>query len=473
MIVILPGITGSVLSAPDARGNLRPIWALSGGALWSYLKSMGESLDALAVPKHDPAGEVPETPYVATALMPGFHGVFGLAQVDGYTSLVDTLTGTFSVTRGADDAPANLVEFPYDWRLSCRHNAQLLKVAVGRELARWREYVGEPHARVIVVAHSMGGLVARYWLEVLDGWRVCKILATFGTPYRGSVDAVGYLANGYKKAFVNLAGVLRSCPSVYELLPVYRCLHQDGVWRRAAELMLPHADADYVAAAAKFHREINDAVADHQKNAEYLRGGYRIFPFVGVRQSTLQSAVLDSTGLSTSYDLPGGIDRGLDGGDGRVPRASATPLELSDDYVETFLAEQHGSLQNNLHALDDLIERITQSQLRGLREIQGVWEPRGPAIDVRVDDLYLSGEPVLVHAAPVAWEGPLVFRLTLEPGTAVEPGASVAFTTIETGDGLVAKADGLAPGRYRLTVGSRRVGKDQPIPVTALFEVAG
>jgi hypothetical protein len=33
----------------------------------------------------------------------------------------------------------------------------------------------------------MGGLVARHYLEVFDGWRDTRMLVTFGTPYRGSV----------------------------------------------------------------------------------------------------------------------------------------------------------------------------------------------------------------------------------------------------------------------------------------------
>src|SRR4029434_11089128 len=31
------------------------------------------------------------------------------------------------------------------------------------------------------------------------GWRDCRALITFGTPYRGSANALNYLANGYKK----------------------------------------------------------------------------------------------------------------------------------------------------------------------------------------------------------------------------------------------------------------------------------
>ena len=54
--------------------------------------------------------------------------------------------------------------------------------------------------------------------------RLTKALITFGTPYRGSLDAVGYVANGYKKAFLDLTELLLGCPSVYELFPIYKAV---------------------------------------------------------------------------------------------------------------------------------------------------------------------------------------------------------------------------------------------------------
>ena len=74
--------------------------------------------------------------------------------------------------------------------------------------------------RVALIAHSMGGLVSRYYLEVLEGWRDCRALITFGTPYRGAVNAVGFIANGYKQIGLDLTAVLRSCPAVRMIRPM-------------------------------------------------------------------------------------------------------------------------------------------------------------------------------------------------------------------------------------------------------------
>jgi len=44
----------------------------------------------------------------------------------------------------------------------------------------------------------MGGLVARYYLEALDGWRNTRALITFGTPYSGAMKALDLVANGLR-----------------------------------------------------------------------------------------------------------------------------------------------------------------------------------------------------------------------------------------------------------------------------------
>lgn len=131
--------------------------------------------------------------------------------------------------------PADFIEFPYDWRLDNRINAAMLRDLVSDRLRRWREYSHNPDARVIFLAHSMGGLVARYYLEVLEGLRDCRALITFGTLYRVSLNALDFLANGYKRLFVDLTEVMRSFPSAYQLLPIYKALRVGSDYVRVAE----------------------------------------------------------------------------------------------------------------------------------------------------------------------------------------------------------------------------------------------
>ena len=477
LVMVLPGITGSVLSERHGT-KWEPLWDLSGGAVWQYLKSRGDSLQSLALDTHDPRTVVPPGSIDATGLVDGFHGVFGLAKIDGYGDMINEISNRFSVTVGRwdDDAPANLVPFPYDWRLSGRTSADRLDKAIGSKLNAWRDSEKDPGAKVILIAHSMGGLVARYWLEVLGGWDRCRALVTFGTPFQGSLDAVGYVANGYKKALVDLGDVLRSCPSVYELMPIYRAVNRDGTWLRPSEVTIPRAVDDYVRAAADFHDEMKNAHALNITNQKYLDGGYTVVPFIGVHQTTNQSATITDGKLVIDRTFPDWMDPDLEGGDGTVPRAAATPEETdTDPFGASFMGEQHGSLQNNFYALDDLIERMKQSQARNIRDLQGSWRPRTRAIDLIVDDLVLADEDVTIQARGIAADGRTTIDIGIQALVMSDTDCDFTPTTATLTEGvdvLHATVDGLPPGRYRVTVSAVEAGPAPPLPVTGVFEVA-
>ncbi|MET7898565.1 lipase/acyltransferase domain-containing protein [Streptomyces mirabilis] len=475
MIVVLPGITGSVLRSRGEDGSDgKDVWAPSIGAIWSTLATRGHSLQRLLLDHGDP-GDV-----VAERLMPDAHLVPGLVKIDGYSSLAAAVRDTFDVVPGSvgSDRPANYLEFPYDWRLDNRVSARRLADTVDTALHRWRKHSNAADARVIFLAHSMGGLVARYYLEVLGGWWTCRALITFGTPYRGSLNALDFLANGYRKLFVDLTEVMRSFPSVHQLLPIYPALKAGDAYVRVGETRgVPGVDPELAADALAFHREIEMEVNAHRDDEEYRRNGYTILPVVGTRQPTKQSGQLSADGLRVTRELPDWIDPLLADGDGTVPRASAIPLELSDAYRDSFVPERHGSLQCNPAVLADLRGRLEQSQVRGLGEIRGPGEsPRAaerPAIALDVDDLYPAGEPVelrarLIHAGDDS--GPV--RARLEP---VTPGDAAAAHQIDLSpgtDGWTLRLPSLPPGVYRVEVRTAKAGPTAPPPVHDLFAVA-
>ena len=195
IVVILPGIMGSVLQKDG-----KDLWDVSGKTISRALNPFGDRLKELKLSGDDPnGGDIgdgikPARLITDTYLIPVFSG-FGRI-VDGYNRLSAQIAENFTdIVKGniyddPDERAANFYEFPYDWRRDNRANAHILRRLLDKRLQRWREASGNDNAKVILLAHSMGGLVSRYYLEVLGGWQNCKALFTYGTPYRGSLNAL-------------------------------------------------------------------------------------------------------------------------------------------------------------------------------------------------------------------------------------------------------------------------------------------
>jgi pimeloyl-ACP methyl ester carboxylesterase len=384
VVVCIPGITGSVL-----RKDGKDVWNVSGGSVLSALLTLGRSIRDLKLEQDPPDVDDLGDGITAPEVIRDVHLIPGLWKIDGYTKLVRYIEDTFDVTYGR-----NLFELPYDWRRDNRVAARLLERR-GREwLEAWRRASGAADAKLVLVGHSMGGLIARYFLECLDGWRDTRTLVTFGTPYRGSVNALDTLVNGKKIKFFDLTDLARSFTAIHQLLPVYPCYDGgDGKLHRVSEADIPHLDRTKAKAALDFHGEIRDRVEAHLADEAYLAGRYGLGRVVGIKQPTQQSAVRDGDGI----DLLRTIDGHDPGGDGTVPRPSATPLELGDDEGAAFSAERHASLQNDDHVLLQLTGALTGNTIRWDR-FRGALPMTDVSLDV--DDLYADSEPVVVRARP-------------------------------------------------------------------------
>lgn len=57
---------------------------------------------------------------------------------------------------------------------------------LGHQVARITSEMGIDPSEVFLVAHSAGGLVARYYIQRLGGHRACRGLITLATPHRGT-----------------------------------------------------------------------------------------------------------------------------------------------------------------------------------------------------------------------------------------------------------------------------------------------
>jgi hypothetical protein len=327
----------------------------------------------------------------------------------------------------------------------------------------------------------MGGLIARYYLEALGGWRHCRALITFGTPYRGSVKALGYLAQGRAGPRSLLIPTARTMPSIYQLLPVYPVLYANGATHRVAEgPEIAGIDGGLAAGALAFHREIESAVAANTTDETYLRVRYALLPFVGTHQRTWQSAIQGNGGIRLQRHLPAGVEpwlgaQGEHDGDGTVPMVSAVPLELSNELWDTFRSERHSSLQVNPGIVTDVIARLVKSQFHGLGAIRGPEPTRSAetsaSISVDVEDSYPAGSAIRIMAetdgAAADWQ------LQARIARGQDRGPATVHRFVSRGDVWELELPPMARGVYRLTVSTDYEGPGAPSAVHDVFEVSG
>ena len=155
--------------------------------------------------------------------------------VDFYGRILSTLEDIAGYKSAVPGTPAvhgekRVYVFSYDWRQD--------NVATVRELdkfiAKVREDYGEPDLEVDIVAHSMGGMITRYFvrygtMDVLDdnefpvnqyGAERIRRVILLGTPSLGSVGALRTLIQGYKVGLgVIPPEVVATFPSTYQVLP--------------------------------------------------------------------------------------------------------------------------------------------------------------------------------------------------------------------------------------------------------------
>lgn len=434
VVVVVPGIMGSALALDGT-----PVWSLSGAALLSGLRTFGRSITRLRLPA-DIGDDHPGDGVKPIGLMRDLHVLPGIWHpIDGYSGLLRWLEQSFTLTRydaARPAEPANLVAFAYDWRLSNRYNAQRLKDTVESVLDRWRAAQHDDDPELVFLCHSMGGLLTRYYLEVLGGAQITRRLLTMGTPYRGAATSLLQLVNGVRKGIgplrLDLTAFARSCPSTHQLLPGYDSVGTGDELRHHRELSLEGPDPSLLADAERFHAEIARAVAARGDTPPY-----RIRAVHGLRQPTPTTVTVEGDSLAPVDSIQGGDE----GGDGTVPRLSGHPPEMAGDDALRGHSEQHGSLQSNAAVRDAIWEWLT-SELPTHRGPVGADE-----IGVEHPDLLARGEPLVVDV--VAASDTLLVRTTL---TSLDSATVEKRTLRNLGGGRYRTSiDGLPPGLHRLS----------------------
>lgn len=306
---------GSVL-----RRGRDDVWSLTGGGLFRTVTSRGGPIVALTLASEAGTDDDAGDGVTASSLIADIHALPGFWKIDGYTRARERILQRFEATPGE-----NFFEFPYDWRRDNRHHARRLKRQSAEWLAAWRERTRNPLAKLVLVAHSMGGLVSRYFLEVLGGWRDARALVTFGTPHLGTVKTMRALVDGFPStlgllALADVTTAIRSFTSIWQLLPVYAAFDLgDGKLTRLSDTSAHGLDLARVQAGRDFHRELQAAALRNAADPAYVASGFTTHCIVGVHQPTLQSAVAGAQRLLFHERFDGRDDSGDGTAEGARP----------------------------------------------------------------------------------------------------------------------------------------------------------
>lgn len=155
--------------------------------------------------------------------------------VDYYGRILQTLEVAGGYVTGVPGTPASRGErrhyvFHYDWRQDNVESARQLDAFIEQIRADY----DDPSLKVDVIGHSMGGMIARYYIrygtvDVLDdnafpvnqhGAAKIRRVVLLGTPNLGSIGALRTLIRGYKIGLGTIPPeVVATFPSTYQVLP--------------------------------------------------------------------------------------------------------------------------------------------------------------------------------------------------------------------------------------------------------------
>ena len=176
-----------------------------------------------------------------------------------------------------------------------------------------------------------------------------------------------------------------------------------GKPKRAAEVAdRLGLDTAGVRADVQLHKELDDAWERHKGHERYQEDGYITIPVVGTRQPTLLSATWDGARLTAGHSLPPGQEGLPAAGDGTVPQVAAIPMtqSASKDFRGYFVAEHHGSLQNQAFVLGDLVARLNLLQSAKLADVREEIVPQlmERELVVEADDANREGDAVILRS---------------------------------------------------------------------------
>jgi pimeloyl-ACP methyl ester carboxylesterase len=462
LVVVVPGFGGSILRDADGTPRWGPTFGdIARGMIWA------DPLSVTGSPDLSVAGMLSTVTVFPPFVLPGYDRLVLQIRSEFRGVLVD------EVLPGRPRNPrADVVLFPYDFRYGVRPAALRLQAEIEARLDGLARR--DRNRRVIVIGHSMGGLVARYWLGPLGGWRDCRALITLATPHRGVPKALDWLVNGVhigRLQLTRMTEVSRSWPGVYDLLPRYPAilpvdpagqlgsapqaigpldigsLAADGFLERAAAASNMHAEIETA------WRELGDRGDAPALTAVFARG-----------HATPNRTVLTNGKLRISKADPEWLPNAGWRGDGTVPAISAVPPELPPDSAALRqVPERHLPMAGTPTVIDLLRacdSAAPQPPLHAQRE--------RPWLGLAVDNVVPAGDPVPVVAEVLGESSRQATEVLVE---VAGPGRTETFRCERTAGQWRAELPGQRAGTYAITVSASRANGAVKLRCSDLLEV--
>lgn len=439
-VIFLPGITGSHLQNPSGE-----VWPDEGR---TALSPGDEHFDVLALQAdgRTPASTSDPAYQIAVDRTNGISGVIDrveLCLLTACAGVSDVYAPVFAhldsrgYRRGVD-----LFPFAFDWRRDVDANAALLLAEIDRVRARTGS------ARVNVVAHSQGGLVARAALA--DDRSVGKVarVATLGTPTLGATQFLGVLDYRQPCQSVELFGgcilnrakaqeLVTNWPGALALLPsrpyyqaygspINRLIDDDGDGRNegylspsAVRARLADRNLALVDEAAGLHQRI-DPWAPADPSVALTR-------FVGTGRGTIERVEEFLTERCTGVlwwrrcRLVETFRMQYGNGDGTVPRHSAdvhhpaSGLDLRGSGVTYYLADvSHSDLVKSPAVLDAVLGFLEAPA--GPAAPAGDEAGEADRVGVADGTAQASSEPAPLNGVEITSTGPVTALVTDRAG---------------------------------------------------------
>ena len=375
-VIIIPGITGTYLY--QNRDPFDEVWI---NLLKLALPGEDRYLNELMLDIN--GREYQDRPMVVGDI------IRSAAGVEVYSGLIEDM-----LDNGYAEGE-NLFVFPYDWRFSNEHSAQLLDEKIKQVLTQ----TGSDN--VDIVAHSMGGLVSKQYLFT-EGSDVVDQVVFVGTPHLGAPKTFKALMYGddmgYKFFLLGLSRsrmrhISQNMPAVFELLPSQTYFNKVGGYvvdgtDSSNEVLMSYAEVqDYMISEGRNELMFPFAEKLHENIDDLDLSEVDVHNFVGCGEKTIGQIVLRKklswVGLGLlevdDYDIR------YTNSDGTVPIYSAEAVSYGTKYIVK--GSTHGKLPSADGVRESIVSILTGQDL-----------PSSPHILPNTDGCKFSGKIVSTHS---------------------------------------------------------------------------